>query len=208
VATYLNISIELWLAAIVLTRADTSMFSAGLRMAQLLMLPMTALQVVFAPALARLTHHPERRPAAERLLRTGATVAAVLTMAVWLPMLVAPNLVMRVVYGPGFSDAVPLLLLLSVGFVVNVLMGLAGTTLSMAGREGAGAKVQWVGVGLRCLLAYPAAKYGGVVWLAAEASLVSSFVFIAMWVRARQVLGVSTHVTLKPDLHVLRRTSS
>lgn len=207
VATYLNISIELWLAAIVLTRADTSMFSAGLRMAQLLMLPMTALQVVFAPALARLTHDPERRPNAERLLRTGATVAAVLTVAVWLPMLVAPQQVMRIVYGPGFGQAVPLLLLLSIGFVVNVLMGLSGTTLSMAGREGVGAKVQWVGVILRCLLAYPAAKLFGAVGLAAEASLVSSFVFIAMWVRTRQVLGVSTHVTLHPDLHVLRHTA-
>jgi O-antigen/teichoic acid export membrane protein len=208
VATYLNISIELWLAALVLSRTDTSMFSAGLRMAQLLMLPMTALQVVFAPALARLTHDASRRHAAERLLRTGATVAFVLTMGVLLPMLVAPHLVVRVVYGPGFADAVPLLLLLCIGFVVNVLMGLSGTTLSMAGREGVGAKVQWVGVGLRCLLAYPAAKWGGAAWLAAEASLVSSFVFIFMWVRTRQVLGVSTHVTVRPDLQVLRQTTS
>ena len=71
VATYLNISIELWLAALVLSRADTSMFSAGLRMAQLLMMPMTALQVVFAPAIARLMHKPDgtahrRAPAPDR----------------------------------------------------------------------------------------------------------------------------------------------
>ena len=207
VATYLNISIELWLAALVLSRADTSMFSAGLRMAQLLMMPMTALQVVFAPAIARLMHRPDGHHTVERLLRTGATVATVLTMAVWLPMLVAPHLVLRVVYGAGFGDAQPVMLLLSLGFIVNVLMGLAGTTLSMAGREGVGAKIQWVGVALRCLLAYPAAQYGGVVWLAAEASLVSAVVFVVMWIRTRQVLGVDTALTLKPDLHVLRRTA-
>ena len=207
VATYLNISIELWLAALVLSRTDTSMFSAGLRMAQLLMMPMTALQVVFAPAIARLMHKPGSQHIAEHLLRTGATVAAVLTAFIWLPMLVAPQLVLRVVYGAGFGDAQPLMLLLSLGFVVNVLMGLAGTTLSMAGREGVGAKIQWVGVILRCLLAYPAAKLGGVVWLAAEASIVSSVVFVVMWWRTRQVLGVDTAVTFKPDLHVLRRTA-
>lgn len=207
VATYLNISIELWLAALVLSRADTSMFSAALRMAQLLMMPMTALQVVFAPAIARLMHKPDGHNTAERLLRTGATVAFVLTVAIWLPMLVAPHLVLRVVYGAGFGDAAPLMFLLAIGFIVNVLMGLAGTTLSMAGREGVGAKIQWVGVALRLLLAYPAAKMGGVVWLAAEASIVSSIVFVLMWVRARQVLGVSTLVTARPDLHVLRRTA-
>jgi O-antigen/teichoic acid export membrane protein len=205
--TYLNMSIELWLAAIVLTRADTSMFSAGLRLAQLLTLPMTAMQIVFAPALARVTHDPARRHTAEPLLRTGATVAFALTMVVWLPMLVAPHFVVRVVYGPGFAAAVPLVLLLSIGFVVNVVMGLAGTTLSMAGREGVGANVQWVGVVLRCLLAYPAAKWGGAIGLAAEASLVSCFVFIAMWVRTKQVLGLNTAVTLQPEPHVLRQTS-
>ena len=49
--------------------------------------------------------------------------------------------------------------------------------------------------------------YAGVVWLAAEASLVSAVVFIVMWIRTRQVLGVDTAVTVRPDLHILRRTA-
>lgn len=208
VATYLNISIEVWIAALLLSNVETSMFTAGLRLTQLLMLPMTALQVVFSPTIARMTVQPEERGRVERLLRTGATLAAVLTFVIWLPMVVAPRPVLTVVYGSGFDRAAPVLLLLTVGFLVNVLMGLAGTTLSMSGREGLGAQVQWAGVVLRVVVGPPAALLGGVVALAASASAVSAFVFVAMWLRTRRELGVSTHVTLRPELRLLRRTMS
>lgn len=207
VATYLNINIEVWVAAAVLSDVDTSIFTAGLRLAQLLMLPMTAIQVVFAPAIARMTQHPDQRAGVQGLLRTGATIAAAMTFVIWLPMLVAPGLVLDLVYGDGFGEGALVLVLLSLGFVVNVLMGLAGTTLSMAGREGLGAQVQWAGVVLRCILVVPAAMLGGVVALAVVASTVSSLLFVAMWFRVRRELGVMTHVTLRPDLAALRRTA-
>lgn len=206
VATYLNISIEVWVAAILLSSVDTSMFTAGLRLAQLLMLPMTAIQVVFSPSIARMTMRLEERDGVEQLLRTGATLATALTLVIWLPMLIVPELVLGVVYGRGFDAAAPVLILLTLGFIVNVLMGLAGTALSMSGREGLGAQVQWAGVLLRIVVAIPAALYGGVIALAATAAAVSALIFVMMWIRTRRALGVSTHVTLRPDLGLLRRT--
>jgi O-antigen/teichoic acid export membrane protein len=144
---------------------------------------------------------------AQSVLRTGATLAGCMTLLLWVPMLVAPGPVLDLVYGEGFGQGGLVLVLLSVGFIVNVLMGLAGTTLSMAGKEGLSAQVQWGGVALRVLLVVPAALLGGVVALAVVASLVSSLVFVAMWARTRSELGIATHVTLRPDLHVLRRTA-
>jgi O-antigen/teichoic acid export membrane protein len=207
VATYLNVNIEMWVAAAVLTAVDTSMFSAALRLAMLLVLPMTAIQVVFAPVVARLTHQPHQRARVQTLLRTGATIAASMTLVLWLPMLVAPGFVLEIVYGEGFGEGALVLGLLSLGFIVNVLMGLAGTTLSMAGMEGVGAQVQWAGVVVRLVLVAPAALLGGVVALAVVASGISALVFVAMWFRTRQVLGVMTHVTMRPDLRMLRRTA-
>lgn len=207
VATYLNINIEIWVAAALLSAFDTSMFTAALRLTQLLVLPMTAIQVVFAPAIARMTHQAGQEDGVQALLRTGATIAAAMTLVIWLPMLVAPGLVLDLVYGEGFGEGALLLVLISVGFIVNVLMGLAGTTLSMAGKEGLGAQVQWGGVVMRGLLVVPAVLLGGVVGLAIEASVVSSLVFVAMWFRTRRALGVMTHVTLRPDLRILRRTA-
>lgn len=207
VATYLNINIEVWIAAALLSAVDTSMFTAALRLTQLLVLPMTAIQVVFAPAIARMMHRQDEHASAEVLLRTGATIAASMTLVLWLPMVIAPGLVLDLVYGQDFSGAALVLVVLSAGFIVNVVMGLAGTTLSMAGREGVGARVQWAGVIVRSVLVVPAALLGGVMGLAVVASLVSAMVFVVMWSRTRRVLGVRTHVTLRPDLRLLRRTA-
>jgi O-antigen/teichoic acid export membrane protein len=154
-----------------------------------------------------MTPQLEERARLERLLRTGATLAFTLTAVIWLPMLIAPKPVLHLVYGSGFDMAAPILVLLSIGFIVNVLMGLAGTTLSMSGREGLGAQVHWAGVVLRVAVGIPAALLGGVVALAASAALISACVFVAMWVRTRREVGVNTHVTFRPDIRLLRRTA-
>lgn len=216
VATFLNGTTEIWLAGLVLTAVDTSMFSAGQRLALLLVLPLTALQVVLAPVIARSVTAPappptdtaaQRRPELERLVRTGATFATLLALALALPVLVAPGVVLGLVYGPGFSAAVPVLLLVSVGSIGNVATGMAGTTLSMLGREDVAARVQWLGVVLRLALGVPAALTFGLHGLAVSALLVSSIVFTVMWWRSRRALGIATHVTLRPELSLLRRTS-
>jgi O-antigen/teichoic acid export membrane protein len=207
VATYLNVSTEIWIAAVLLSSVDASLYSAGQRLALLLVLPLTALQVVFAPAIARMAVNLEQTRSLEPLLRTGASVATALSIVLSLPMLIAPGFVLDLVYGPGFRDAAPVLLLLSLGFFGNVATGLAGTTLSMLGLEGVAAKVQWTGAVLRVALGVPAALLWGLTGLTFSALVVSIFVFTAMWLRARHHLGVFTHATLRPQLGLLRRTA-
>jgi O-antigen/teichoic acid export membrane protein len=207
VATYLNVNTEIWIAAVVLSSVDTSMYTAGQRMAQLLVVPLTALQVVFAPVIARMAVRGAQNDPLERLLRTGASAATLLTVLLALPMVVAPGLLLDVVLGPGFRDAVPVLLLLCVGFFGNVATGLAGTTLSMMGREGVAARVQWTGAVLRVVLGVPAALLGGLIGLTLSAMTVSIFVFTAMWLRTRREVGIFTHATLRPELQLLRRTA-
>lgn len=206
VATYLNVSTEIWVAAVLLSSVDTSMFSAGQRLALLLVLPLTALQVVFAPVIARRAGGLGEDAALERLLRTGASVAAGLSLLLAVPIVAAPGTVVDLVYGPGFADAVPVLLLLSVGFFGNVATGMAGTTLSMLGREGVSAQVQWAGAVLRVVAGIPAALFGGLLGLTLSALGVSVFVFMVMWWRTRRAVGLSTHATLRPDLALLRST--
>ena len=206
VATYVNASMEIWLAGLILPAAATSMFTAGQRLAMLLILPMTALQVVLAPVIARLST-ADQPESLERLLRSAATLALLATLVIWLPMVLAPGTVLTTVFGDAFGAAAPALLVLSIGSLVNVMTGLSGLTLSMSGREGIAARVQWMGVALRPVVGVPAAFLGGVLGLSMSAAVLSAAVFVVLWVRARQRLGVSTHVTVRPDLHLLRRTA-
>ena len=207
VATYLNVSTEVWIAGFLLTAVDTSMFSAGQRLALMLVLPLTALQVVFAPVVARAAVSGLDDRALEKLLRAGASVAIGLSLTLAIPILVAPDLVLRLVYGPGFSGAVPVLLAISLGSLGNVATGMAGTTLSMLGREAIAAQVQWQGAVLRLVLGVPAAMLLGLPGLTMSALIVSTFVFTVMWWRSRRAVGIATHATLRPELSLLRRTS-
>ncbi|WP_082564017.1 lipopolysaccharide biosynthesis protein [Nocardioides sp. Root151] len=206
VATYLNVSTEIWIGALLLAKVDASMFSAGQRLALLLVLPLTALQVVLAPVIARAANAGREDQSLEPLLRTAATVATGLSVVLALPFLVAPGRVVDLVYGSGFEESVPVLLLLALGSIGNVATGTAGTTLSMLGREGVSAQVQWSGALLRIGLGVPAALFGGLMGLTLSALAVSIFVFTVMWWRAHQAVGLFTHATLRPEMSLLRRT--
>lgn len=206
VAIQLNLSTEILLAAALLSDADTSMYSAGQRLALLLVVPLTAIQVVFSPVIARLAVQPGQEGTLQSLLRTGASVATAMTIIIALPILLAPGFVLHAVYGPGFERAVPVVLLLSIGFFGNVVTGLAGSTLSMLGREGVTASTQWAGALLRVGLGIPAAYWGGLAGLTYSALAVSVLVYTSMWLRTRHAVGLFTHATIRPELGLLRRT--
>lgn len=203
VGTLLNASVEVWIAGLILTSIDTSMFGAAQRLSFLVALPMTALQIVFSPSISRLAVQGQPQ-AMQRLLRTGATLAAGATVVIALPLLVAPGWVLDVVYGSGFQQAVVPLVVLTLALIINAVTGLAGLTLSMAHLEGIAARVQWGALVTRVAIGAAAATFLGLNALAVSAALVSSGMFVVMWRRTRRELGVNTAVTGRPDLSILK----
>ena len=205
-ATYLNSTIELWLVGLVLTSWATSQFGAAQRLSMLLVIPLTSLQVVFAPVVSRLLVRDDDQRL-EPLLRTGATMATAATATFWLPMLLIPGPLLGWVFGGSFSEAAPLLMLLTVGNIANVLVGLAGTVLIMSHHEGVVARVQWSGVVARVVLGLLAARLFGAVGVAASAAAVTVVLFAAMWFTTRRRMGLSTHLTLRPNFRLIKTTA-
>ena len=208
VALMVNASVEIWIAGVVLTGADTSAFGAAQRLSMLIVLPMTAIQIVLSPVIARMVVQPDRHPLQE-ILRTGATAATAATVVLWLPIVIAPNAVMRVVFGRGFEDTpvLPVILLCS-ALVVNAAMGLAGLTLSMAHREGIVASTQWMTFVGRVVVGTVAASLYGLTGLAISSFAFSSVFYVWIWVRVRRELGVNTATTLHPDIRLVRESAN
>jgi O-antigen/teichoic acid export membrane protein len=205
VAAYLNATVEIWIAGLLLTSLDTSLYSAAQRLALLLSVPLTSIQVVFAPVCARMLASGEL-DRLQRLLRTGATLAAIVTAVAWVPMLVAPGPLLDLVYGEGFDGAATVLFLLTVGSMANVLSGLCGTALTMSHHEGAVAAVQVVACVTRIAVAAVAAAIWGLEGLGAAAAIVTVVMYVVMWRLARVRLGLRTELTLRPRLGLVRRT--
>jgi O-antigen/teichoic acid export membrane protein len=205
VAAYLNATVEIWIAGLVLSALDTSLYSAAQRLALLLAVPLTSIQVVFAPVCARMLASGEIEKL-QRLLRTGATLAAIVTAVAWVPMLVAPGPLLDIVYGAGFDGAATVLFLLTVGSMANVLSGLCGTALTMSHHEGAVAAVQVVACLIRIGVGITAAVVWGLDGLGVAAAVVTVAMYFALWRLARVRLGLRTELTLRPRLGLVRRT--
>jgi O-antigen/teichoic acid export membrane protein len=200
---FLNSTVELWIAGALLPGAATSLFAAAQRLARLLVVPTTSLQVVFSPALARLSE--QRSGQLEPLVRTAASVSSVASGVLWLPMALAPALALTVVYGPEFAAAAPALGLLACGYLLNSVTGMSGTALSMSHHEGDLALITWGAIGARVVLGALAAHWWGVTGLAASSVVVATMFYAVTWWAVRQRLGISTHATWRPSLMLLVR---
>ena len=201
---FLNSTVELWLAAALLAPVTASLFIAAQRLARLLIIPATSLQIVFSPAIARLSGRGRYREL-ESLVRTAATVATVVSAVLWLPMVVRPGFVLDTVFGAGFAAAGATLALIATGYLLNGVSGMSGTTLSMSHHEGDTAVITWCIVGVRVLLGTVSVSLWGVLGLAASSALISVVFYIATWTAVRRRLDISTHATIRPHLGLLTR---
>ncbi len=201
---YLNSSVELWLGGLLLSAGGTSMFAAGQRLGRLLVIPATSLAIVFGPAIARLSAGDDRARL-QTLVRTAASVTTALSAVVWLPMVVAPELILRTVLGPGFESAAPALVLISTGYLLNAVSGMSAKTLSMSHHEGDVAIISWTVVGTRVVSGAVCAYLWGFTGLAASSLAISVVYYFANWFAVRRRLSISTHATLRPDIKILSR---
>lgn len=201
---YLNSTVELWLGGAVLTAGGTSLFAAAQRLGRLLVIPATSLATVFAPAIARLSTRGDRSQL-QTMVRTAASMTTVFSAVLWLPMIVAPELVLRVVFGPGFGAAAPALALIATGYLLNSVSGMSGKTLSMSHHEGDLAVITWAVVAARVVSGVVCAHLWGITGLAASSLAISTVFYLANWLAVRRRLSISTHATLRPNLKILAR---
>jgi O-antigen/teichoic acid export membrane protein len=205
--TQLNQYVDLWIASALLSALDSSAFSASLRLAALLTLAATAVQVAFAPAISRLWGEQKMRQL-EHLLRTGATVTTCGLLLGWLPLLLFPGDILGLVFGRQYADAALILSALTAGSAVNVLTGLCGTALMMSGREGIPAIANAVTFVGRIALGVPSAMYWGVTGLAVVSASFTALLNLALAVAVFSLLGLRTWPTLRPRLRLLATTQA
>ncbi len=203
---YLNSTVELWLAGAVLSAGSTSLFAASQRLGRLLVIPATSLATVFSPAIARLSSGGERTKL-QTLIRTAASVTTAFSAVLWLPMVIAPEFVLRTVFGAGFEGAAPALMLIATGYLASSLSGMSGKALSMSHHEGDLALITWTVVATRVVSGVVCASLWGITGLAASALVISVAYYLANWAAVRRRLSISTHATLRPNLRILARIS-
>lgn len=172
----------------VLPTGDVGLFSVSRRLAALLGFGLLAVNAAVAPGFARL-YRAGRTGELADLTRRSALLATLATLPPVLLFLVAGRWVLGW-FGPEFPPAYPLLLVFSVGQLVNAACGPVALLLSLTGHARETAAVLAFGLvtlGAGCLLG---ASRFGVVGAAAVSATVMAGWNLAMVVVARSRLGI------------------
>lgn len=168
---------------------DIGQFGAAMRITAVAGMGLTAVASVYAPKFGRAFHRGEPRAMA-RYLR-ASQVAAFASYAPWLPfLLIFPEAIMSF-FGPDFVDGAYLLIILSVGQLVNAATGTVNVFLQLARREAltlavsAGSMVAMIVGGVVC------ARLWGVAGVATQYAAILAARNGFLWFAVKRLTGVS-----------------
>jgi O-antigen/teichoic acid export membrane protein len=187
--------IDLWVVGHFCTASDVALYGAASRLVFFVATPLIIISQVVPPIIAEL-HALGEREQLERALRTVSTLAGLPAALVLVIFGLAGGFVLSIAYGPFYSRAASVLVILSCARLVAVCTGSSGATLMMTGHQ---RTMMAITLCSACL------SLGGEVVLAARfgmvgvavATCVAQILQNALQVTfARLRVGVWTHVQL------------
>ena len=179
----------LWIVHAVLAADRVAVFGSARTLANLALVPLTMVAAALLPRISS-AHYAGRRSELEQAVRGSTSVALTLTLAVVIPALAAPKLLLGTLFGPYFADGSTALRLLVVGSLLNVLSGPWGFVLLQTGNHKLFVTISVLGAALSLSIAYWFAQFWGIegvaaAWLIGQAVLASAGV-----VALRRRLGI------------------
>lgn len=123
----------LWVG-IFATAVEIEQYGIARSLVLLVSAPLLMAAVSIGPFIAELYGKQEMQRL-ERLLRGSATLVGIPSILALLFFMILPEAIISLTYGPEFTGAATVLRILSVGYLVFVLSGCNGLTMTMTGRQ-------------------------------------------------------------------------
>ncbi len=176
--------------------AETGIYFAANRLAQLLGFFVVSQNVVIGPHLARVWASGDAREVATIVHR--ATRAATLpTLATGAAMMVGAPLLLGL-FGPGFETAVPVLQVLVLTGIVAAAGGPADITLNMCGHDRAAMRISAINLALAAAGLGLGGVFGGTLGVALAVLAATALRKAMYWAMLRQLMGLRSDV-LAPE---------
>ncbi len=194
---------DLWVLGAYRPAQEVALYGAAQRLVALVAMPLAIVNLIVPPFVAEM-YAGGRRHDLQRLLRAAATACGVPAAGVLALFIAAGGPILGFVYADFYRSAAPVLAALSVGYLVNVLTGSCGVTMTMTGHQTTVMTIA-IASGLLTLgLALAAVKPFGPRGVAVAAATGLATHNVAMWLATRRFTGLWTHVGV-PRVEDLRR---
>jgi O-antigen/teichoic acid export membrane protein len=170
---------------------EVAVYGAVTRLVALVTMTLVAVNQVIAPVIAEL-HAQGRRPELENLLRRSATLAGVPSIILLAVFALGGDRLLGLVYGDAYAGGVLLLVVLSLGQMVNVWTGSCGMTLLMTGHQKMMLSIMFVCGCSTLLAAAMLAPVSGAAGVAVAIAIGTALQNIAMMLAVKSRIGIWT----------------
>lgn len=189
--------IDVWLSGLWLSREDTAMYGLTRRLIIQTIVPGQILNLMISSSIAEL-YVGGRRAELERMLRSTATFAALLSFFLQGALVLFHGPILELLFGRFYVQAGAILSIMAVGELINAASGSCGLTLALAGRSRVLLTANLLCAFLQFSVGTWAARTHGIFGLAVATAACRSLLFISLWILARVYAGVWTHPTFTP----------
>jgi O-antigen/teichoic acid export membrane protein len=183
---------DLWIAGVSCPLNEVALYGAARRVMLLIAMPLQIINFTVIASIAEL-HSQGRLEDLQRLLRGAATIAASISIAAGLGLILFGRPTLNLLFGHGYGEAAPLLSILVIGQMFLACAGSSDCALSMTGHQIAPLVVNTVCGLLLAVLGIWAVRHYGTVGLAYVSAAVIAVQAISLWLLARRLVGVWTH---------------
>lgn len=197
VINIVNVSISetaLHIAAFVLTTRDLAVFGASFRFVKSMFLPLMIVNIVVEPLIVKFITSKETKEL-EKLLRGAATLAAIPSVAAMFLLILFGDYAMSFVFGDFYSKSHNIVVVMSIGYIVNVITGPCGALLIMSGNEKVAMHINVFMLLVSIILAFFFMKYFDGLGVAAGFSVGMIIGNITLLTISKKRLGIYTSVS-------------
>ncbi len=157
---------DLWIVGITQTEQDIAVYGAAGRLVKLVPLALVVINEFLVPMMSQL-YSTSSEKSLERILRSTAGLAAMVSTPVIVVMILASPQVMALAYGPFYSVGGLPLAILSSAALYTIWCGSVDYALAMTGQERALMTIMAVGTIVAVVVAFPLARNWGIAGVAA-----------------------------------------
>lgn len=131
---FVLLQVDLWIVGAFCSDTDTALYGAAARLMILVALPLMLVNAVMQPKVAA-AHACGEIKSIEPVLRGAAAVAGVLSLVAFILVVLLGDWGLGVIYGEFYKQAYWVLVILTMGKLLDVLSGSSGVVLAMAGAQ-------------------------------------------------------------------------
>lgn len=193
---------DIFIIGVFHTQETVAVFGAATRLILLMTMPAIAVHAVVTPLIANL-YAQKRTTDLEITLRASTAVAMIPSILFFLLYLFFGQFIIEFIFGEFYKTGYLILIILSLGHMINVWVGSCGYALMMTGHQKYMMYISLVSGFVTIALGVSLAGPYGAEGVAVATSTGLSIRAITMWLCVKKNLGIWTHMSLK-ELYAIK----